>query len=166
MAKPTGGVVFIHSAPWALRPHIEWALSAELGAPLRFDWQPQEAEPRACRAEAAWSGPAGSAARLATTLRRFPGLRFEVTEDPTAQSEGLRFAYTPDLGLFHAQTDPAGDLVVTENQLRAVLRHCQGDPAKLLHHLSELLGERWDEELEPFRLAGAVQPTGWLRAVV
>jgi len=166
MNNPTSGVVFIHSAPAALCPHIEWAISAALAAPLRLDWVAQEAEGASYRAETPWHGPVGTASRLVTTLRRFPQLRFEVTEEPTAATEGLRFAYTPDLGLFHAQTGPNGDLVVTENQLRSALRQAEGDPARLVEALSRLLGADWDEELEPFRWAGEVAGVRWLRQVV
>ena len=166
MNIPTSGVVFIHSAPAALRPHVEWAISSVLGVPLRLDWLAQEAESATWRAEAVWHGAAGAASRIVSTLRRFPQLRFEVTEDPTAATEGLRFSYTPDLGLYHAQTGPTGDLVVTENELRQALRRAAGDPTRLVEELHDLLGERWDEELEPFRLAGEAQPIRWLKQVV
>ncbi|MDR1806428.1 MAG: DUF3145 domain-containing protein [Propionibacteriaceae bacterium] len=166
MDQLTSGVTFIHSAPAALCPHVEWALSAALGVPRRCSWTVQDAAPATYRAEVTWSGPVGTAARLVSTLRRFPDLRFEVTEDPTAATEGLRYSYTPDLGLFHAQTGPAGDLVVGEMELRRALRHAAGDPARLVTELSALLGEAWDEELEPYRYAGANEPVRWLKQVV
>jgi hypothetical protein len=166
MTHPTSGVVFIHAAPAALCPHVEWALSAALRVVPRLDWTAQDAHPDVLRAELAWHAPAGTAARLVSTLMRFPGLSFEVTEEPTGRTEGLRFAYTPELGLFHAQTAPNGDLVVTENQLRAVLDHAAGDPARLVEALSRLLGDRWDEALEPYRAAGEREPVRWLQQVV
>ncbi|MDR0990711.1 MAG: DUF3145 domain-containing protein [Propionibacteriaceae bacterium] len=162
----TSGVVFIHSAPAALCPHIEWAVSSALGRPLRFGWTPQEVETSSYRAEVTWSGAVGTSTRLVSTLQRFPQLRFEVTEEPTTANEGLRFAYTPDLGLFHAQTSPAGDLVVGENELRQALRQARHDSSRLVVELSRLLGEAWDDELEPFRMAGETEPVRWLRQVV
>jgi hypothetical protein len=166
MSLETSGVVFVHAAPGPLCPHVEWALSAAVGTPLKLDWSVQPAATGTYRAEKTWSGPAGTAALLVSTLQRFPDLRFEVTEEPTAQTEGLRYAYTPELGLFHAQTGPTGDLVVTENALRRALRHAAGDPARLAQELVRLLGEAWDEELEPYRLAGEAEPVRWLRQVV
>jgi len=166
MNQSTSGVVFIHSAAAALCPHVEWALSAALGLPLRLDWTPQAAETATYRAETPWHGAVGSSTRLVSTLQRFPKVRFEVTEEPTAQTEGLRFSYTPKLGLFHAQTGPSGDLMVSESELRRALRHAVGDPARLADELSRLLGESWDEELEPFRVAGEAEPIRWLKQVV
>ena len=51
----TRGILWIHSAPAALCPHIEWAAGAAVRTPIRFDWTPQPAEPRSLRAEYSWS---------------------------------------------------------------------------------------------------------------
>jgi hypothetical protein len=166
MTSQTRGVVFIHSAAAALGPHIEWALSAACGAPVRLDWTAQPAEPGTYRAEHTWHGPVGLSSHLVSTLQRFPDLRFEVTEEPTARTEGLRFSFTPTLGLFHAMAGPTGDIVVPETRLREVMRQ-----ATLRRHnpttaLRALLGDAWDEELEPYRWAGEVEPVRWLRQVV
>jgi hypothetical protein len=158
--------VFIHSAPAALCPHVAWAVGAAVGQPLRFDWSPQPAEPHAYRAEQVWHGSAGLAVRLTSTLRRFPELRFEVTEEPTARTEGLRFSFTPNLGLFQATTGPSGDIVVPETRLREVMRQAAVRHRDLPQALRRLLGEAWDDELEPFRYAGEAEPVRWLRQVV
>ena len=42
----TRGVVFIHSTPTALCPHITWALENVLGQPLHLDWTIQPVGPR------------------------------------------------------------------------------------------------------------------------
>ncbi len=39
----TRGVVFIHSTPKALGPHITWALEAALDGRVTIDWTPQPA---------------------------------------------------------------------------------------------------------------------------
>ena len=39
----TRGVLFVHSAPSALCPHIEWAVGGVLGAPVQPAWIPQAA---------------------------------------------------------------------------------------------------------------------------
>ena len=57
MSAISTGVVFIHSAPRALCPHVEWAISREIGAPVRFDWLAQSALPGAHRTEYTWRGP-------------------------------------------------------------------------------------------------------------
>ena len=37
----TRGVLYVHSAPSALCPHIEWAVGGVLGAPVSPVWTPQ-----------------------------------------------------------------------------------------------------------------------------
>jgi hypothetical protein len=154
--------VLIHSAAAALRPHVSWAVGAALGAPDHLEWTPQPAERGAWRAEQEWRAPAGFAARLATVLQRFPDLRFEVTEEPTALTAGLRFSFTPRLGLFQAMAAPSGDIVVDENRLHEALRRCESRPHELAAAIRRLLGQPWDDELEPYRYAGQ---TRWLRVV-
>ena len=162
----TRGVVFVHSAPSALCPHVEWAIGAALGVPVHFDWTPQAAERSAYRAEFSWSGEVGSGARLASALNKWQRLRFEVTEDFSATSEGHRWSYTPSLGLFHASTGVHGDIMIPEDRIKAALL------AETLGHesvqvaLDRLLGHPWDAELEAFRHAGDGAPVRWLHQVV
>ncbi len=155
------GVLYIHSARPALCPHIEWATAGVLGVPVRLDWAPQPAAPPTVRAEASWEGEPGTAGRLASALMGWP-VRFEVTEDATGGSDGERHSFTPSLGLFHAPTALNGDLVVTENRLRALLTSGQD----LGDGIGRLLGAPWDDELEPFRCAGEGAPVRWLHQVV
>ena len=49
----TRGVVFIHSTPKALCPHITWALESALDRKLSLDWTAQPAGPGLVRAELA-----------------------------------------------------------------------------------------------------------------
>ena len=51
------GVVFIHSAPRALCPHVEWAAGRALGHPVNFDWRAQPVLGGAQRTEYYWEGP-------------------------------------------------------------------------------------------------------------
>ena len=64
------GMVFIHSTPAALCPHLEWAAASVLGAGLSWQWSAQNAEPGSQRAELSWAGPTGSGARLAGVSSR------------------------------------------------------------------------------------------------
>ena len=161
----TRGVVHIHSAPSALCPHIEWAIGGACGVPVRLDWQPQGAERAAYRTEYCWTGPVGTATVLASTLKRWQRLRFEVTEEGTAASEAERYSYTPSLGVFHATVGLHGDIVVPEDRLRHALVTTRGDAATLASAVEELLGVPWDDELEAFRQAGDGAPVRWLHRV-
>ena len=162
----TRGVLYVHSAPSALCPHIEWAAGGVLGNAVSLDWTPQGAQAGTYRAELSWAGEAGTAAALASALRGWNHLRFEVTEEPTAGTEGSRFSYTPDLGVFHAVTGVHGDIMIPEDRLKAaVVKSAIGD-LPLLVEIDKLLGKAWDESLEPFRHAGEGAPVRWLHHVV
>jgi hypothetical protein len=160
------GVLYVHSTPSALCPHIEWAVSGVLGVPVSLDWTAQPAQAGTYRAELSWAGDAGSAAAVASALRGWQQLRFEVTEEPTASTEGARYSYTPELGVFHAVTGLHGDIMIPEDRLKAaVVKAALGDTTLLLE-IDKLLGKPWDDELETFRHAGDGAPVRWLHQVV
>lgn len=162
----THGVLYVHSAPSALTPHVEWAVGGVLGVPVHLDWTPQPAQVGTYRAETSWTGEAGSAAAVASALKGWNHLRFEITEDPTAVSEGGRFSYTPELGVFHAVTGLHGDIMIPEDRLKAAsVKAALGDTT-LPMEIDKLLGKPWDDELETFRHAGDGAPVRWLHQVV
>lgn len=161
----TRGVVFVHATPAALCPHITWAVEAVLGHQVSFEWSPQPVSPRSMRAELTWNGPVGAAAQLASALRGWDGLRYEVTEDPSSQADGGRWSYTPSLGIHHTMTSVSGDAVVQEDRLREAIVRTRGDVLALQDEIDVLLGTAWDDELEPFRYAGDGAPVRWLHRV-
>lgn len=160
----SAGVLYLHSCPPALCPHVEWAVAAELGVPVTLQWNDQPAAPGQLRAETGWRGRTGTAGRLATALRGWTPLRFEVTENPAPGVDGERYVVTPTLGVFRATTSANGDIVVPEDRLRTVLATCAGP--QLAHEIDRLLGGAWDEELEPYRQAGDGASVTWLHQVV
>ena len=157
------GVVFVHSSPTAVCPHVEWAISGVLGERVNLHWTPQAAVPGQLRAECTWTAPAGSAGALAGALRAWPMLRFEVTEEPSPGVDGERFCHVPTLGLWSGRTSANGDIVVGEDRLRALI--ASSTPGQLPGRLHDLLGSAWDEALEPLRLAGDGAPVTWLHQV-
>ena len=157
----TRGVLFVHSTPPALCPHIEWALGTALGQEVRLQWSDQEAAPGTVRCEFSWVGPIGSGARLASALRGWEHLRYEVTEEATSSSDGGRWCHTPSLGIFHSQMDTIGNVVVPEDRIRAALESAT-TYEELREGLNLALGQAWDDELESFRYAGAGAPVRWL----
>jgi hypothetical protein len=82
--------------------------------------------------------------------------------------------------VFSAVMSASGDILIPENRLRAamtvaaasasgVLRSASAarpaDPADpLAAELARLLGQPWDDELEPFRCAAEGAPVRWLHA--
>lgn len=162
----TRGVLYVHSAPSALCPHIEWAVGGVLGLATPMHWTPQPAQPGSYRTEMSWVGEAGSAAAVTSALRGWTRLRFEITEEPTTGTEGARYSFTPDLGVFHAVTGLHGDLMIPEDRLKAaVVRAAMGETSLVLE-IDKLLGKPWDDELETFRHAGEGAPVRWLHQVV
>lgn len=162
----TRGVLYVHSSPSALCPHIEWAVAGVLGVSVNLSWTPQPAQSGSYRAEFSWAGESGSAAAVASALRGWDHLRFEITEEPAAGTEGARYSYTPTLGVFHAVTGLHGDIMIPEDRLKAaVVKAAVGDTT-LLTEIDKLLGKPWDDELETFRHAGEGAPVRWLHQVV
>ena len=166
----TRGVLYVHSSPSALCPHIEWAVAGVLGMSVGLDWTAQPAQVGAYRAEFSWTGTVGTAAAIASALRGWNHLRFEVTEEPTATgaggTEGSRYSCTPDLGVFHAVIGVHGDLMIPEDRLKAAVVKSALGETSLLTEIDKLLGKPWDDELEPFRHAGDGAPVRWLHQVV
>jgi hypothetical protein len=160
------GVLYVHSAPPALCPHIEWAVAGIVGAPVGMSWVGQPAAPGALRAELIWHAHPGTAGAIASALAGWNRLRFEVTEDGSPGCDGVRHCYTPDLGLFSAVTGANGDIMVSEDRLRSVMLLASGGgtSTSLEAELGRLLGTAWDNELEPFRRAADGAPVRWLNA--
>ena len=160
------GVLYVHSAPPALCPHIEWAVAGIMGAPVNLPWGGQPAAPGALRAELTWQAQPGTAGAIASALAGWNRLRFEVTEDSSPGCDGVRHCYTPDLGLFTAVTGANGDIMVAEDRLRSVMLLASRGAAgrSLEDEIGRLLGTAWDNELEPFRRAADGAPVRWLNA--
>ncbi|MDR4532913.1 DUF3145 domain-containing protein [Glutamicibacter sp. PS] len=165
-ASMTRGVIYIHSASAALCPHLQWAIGEVLGRAVNLDWSDQSAAPGLLRAEYQWTGEPGTGARIASAMRGWQHLRFEVTEEPSPGVDGSRWSFTPELGIFHATTDVAGNIMVNEERIRWAYEKGDGNPAVFFQEMSIALGEAWDEELEPFRHAGEQSAVRWLNQVV
>ncbi|WP_100810609.1 MULTISPECIES: DUF3145 domain-containing protein [unclassified Microbacterium] len=159
------GVIYVHSAPRALCPHLEWAVGRALGRAVSFEWDEQPVLPGARRAEFYWEGPVGTGASLSSAMHGWEHLRFEVTEDPTPRSDGGRWLHTPDLGIHYAQTDAAGNVVIGEDRIRYAMEIAAGDVRELQRELGVALGQAWDDELEIFRHASDQAPVVWLHKV-
>lgn len=150
---PARGVVFVHSCPRAVSPHLEWALANVFGTTVSIDWAEQPIAPGSVRAELVWGGPQGTGARIASALHPFRQVRHEVTEDPSPGREGERFSATPGLGLFRATIGLHGDVMVPEDRLRAAVVQAALTGESLAEEIARLIGTPWDDELEAYRCA-------------
>ncbi len=164
-ASTARGVLYVHSAPRALCPHIEWAAGRALERAVNFDWDVQPVLKGAQRTEFYWEGPKGTGAKLASALRGWEHLRYEVTEDAGLGSDGGRWMHTPDLGIFFAQTDTVGNVVIPEDRVRYAMEVAGANAVELHRELRLALGQAWDDELEAFRYAGQDSAVVWLHKV-
>lgn len=158
------GVLYVHSAPAALCPHIEWAVAGVVGVPVKLDWNSQPAAPGSYRAELNWQGSPGTSGSVASALNGWQRLRYEITEEATPGCDGVRYSYTPTLGVFTAVTSASGEVLVPEARLRNAMENAAAGDLDLGDELTRLTGRAWDEELEPFRYAGDGAPVRWLHA--
>ncbi len=145
--KNLAGLVVIHSAPSALRQHIEWGLISLLGAPQNIFWRDQPLNPGTVRTAIEFRAPIGTASKIATALKNWHYLRFEVSELGTHGGE--LFRCTPELGIHRATVDPVGTILVSEDVIRKTLAHF--DDLEVRENLGLALGAEWEEALEPYR---------------
>ncbi|HUL26448.1 MAG TPA: DUF3145 domain-containing protein [Streptosporangiaceae bacterium] len=175
------GVLQVHSASPALCPHVEWAVAGVVGVSVNLPWVNQAAAPGMVRAELDWQGSPGTSGAITSALAGWSRLRFEVTEEASPGCDAIRYSYTPDLGVFSAVTSANGDILIPESRLRAAMMVAAAtdlvsnarpgaagsSPAgmsSLEEEIARLLGQPWDDELEPFRCAGDGAPVRWLHA--
>ena len=177
------GVLQVHSAPPALCPHIEWAVAGGVGMALDLGWGGQPAAPGMGRAELDLQATPGTAAALTPRLGGRDRQRVQVTQEARPRRGAMGHNYTPSLGLFSAVTMANGDVLIPEGRLRAAMTVAAGAAAgvvcrprlgapgapadrvsSLEDELARLLGQPWDDELEPFRCAGDGAPVRWLHA--
>ncbi len=145
--KNLNGLVVIHSAPSALRQHIEWGLNSLLCAPQNIFWRDQPLAAGTVRTSQEFRAPLGTAAKIATALKNWHYLRFEVSE--LGLHGGEIFRCTPELGIHRATIDSVGSVLIHENVLRKALAHF--DEIEVRENIEVALGTAWDIELEPYR---------------
>ena len=149
-------------------------MAGVIGVPVSLPWVDQAAAPGMVRAALDWQGGPGASAAITSALAGWSRLRFEVTEEASPGCDAVRYSYTPDLGIFSAVTMANGDILIPESRLRAVMALAAATPvmagslpdrgSSLEDEIARLLGQPWDDELEPFRCAGDGAPVRWLHA--
>jgi hypothetical protein len=102
------------------------------------------------------------ASKIASTLKSWHYLRFEVREFSNISGEGVLYRCTPDLGLHQAVTASTGDVMIHENRLVTILENSRSYET-LRKSVSNSLGIAWDLELESYRRG--VGSEGEIRAV-
>jgi hypothetical protein len=95
-----------------------------------------------------WRDRQGVGAAVASALRSWHYIYFEVHEDTNDGGELFRF--TPELGIHRAVTDLTGAVLIGQNQINAVLTE-SFDEDSIRAGIALLIGTEWENELERFR---------------
>jgi hypothetical protein len=138
----------------ALIRHVEWSIESVLGR-VQIDWRNQPLAAGTQRTQIEWRANKDLSAELASALKSWHYLRFEIT------SGNQMFRHTPDLGMHRSRIDEMGNILLTENQIKFSL--AKSDDA-LRESLDVALGTEWEVELEPFRGVD-LQEIAQLRAI-
>lgn len=148
------GLITIHSCPTALIRHVEWSIESVLGR-VEIDWRSQPLVAGTQRTQIEWRSSKDLSAELASALKSWHYLRFEINFG------NQLFRNTPDLGLHRSQIDEIGNILLTENQVKAAMNKSDD---LLREALDVALGTEWDVELERFRGVD-LQEIAQLRAI-
>jgi Protein of unknown function (DUF3145) len=156
------GTLMLHACQKSMAKPIEWILTEHFAEEVSLDFTSQPLAPAMVRAIYDWRGESVGAQFLVSKLARIPHIRFEVMEHNFAQNTHQRFSYVPSLGIFRADTDPYGNIIINELVLRNILEKSD----EVSEALDTCLGTAWDAELEPFRVAIEGDSVRWVHKTV
>ncbi len=109
-------------------------------------WRPQPLLAGTYRTTCEWRDRTGTGAELASVLRGWHYLRYEIREEEATSTTLYR--YTPELGIHRSVLDSSGSVMLTENQITSALAL---NDDELRESLLRSMGSEWDLELEQFR---------------
>lgn len=104
--------------------------------------------PGTFRTQLEFRGPGGVASEIASVLRSWHYLNFEIIEGN--ENGGELFRFTPELGIHRSIVDQSGAVLINENQLSTLLAS-SFDEESIRDGVARLLGNSWELELERFR---------------
>lgn len=140
---PTTVVVF--ACPAQLTIAVEDTCKA------KFNWKEQGLLPGTLQAEMNLKLSVDQAEELVSELASFRMLYAEVLQ--FGKELGTTFMIAPGLGIFRAETNAAGQLMLSEDRVSDIVVSSAGNYKELQRLLRIALGQAWDDLLEPFRAA-------------
>ena len=138
----------------ALIRHVEWSIESILGN-VAINWRNQPLDAGTQRTQVEWRSNKDLSAELASALKSWHYLRFEITYG------GEFFRHTPDLGMHRSNIDEVGNILVTENQIKFAMSKTDDS---MREALNVAIGTEWEVELERFRGVD-LQEVAHLRAI-
>lgn len=148
------GFLTIHSCPLALVRHVDWAIENVLGR-VEISWRSQPLAAGTKRTQVEWRSKDDLAANLASALKSWHYLRFEI------QSGSHFFKFTPELGLHRSTIDELGNVLLNENQVKFAMSKTDDAMREML---DVAIGTAWEVDLERFRGVD-LQEVAHLRAI-
>ena len=100
------------------------------------------------RAEITWREKTSKCAEIATALRSWHYVRFEVRDE--SDNGGDFYRFTPDLGMHRSEIDGLGNIIVGEHLIEAALAK-SFDEESIRESISTIFGKAWELELAPLR---------------
>ena len=135
----------IYACPEDQQPVVEKALEAH-GS---LQWSANSLIPGNLTAEITCMLGQSEIGDLVSKLIQVSGIHFEAIKYETEFGELHMFV--PGLGLFRADTNSAGEIMIGEERIRNAMEQAAGNYRELQRLLRSLLGQSWDDVLEPHR---------------
>jgi len=88
---------------------------------------------------------------LVSSLNKLGSIHAEVIS--AGRELGTLFFLAPGLGIYRAETNQAGEILLSEDRIRAIVDGSGSNHKELQRLLRLALGQAWDDLLEPFRAA-------------
>ncbi len=89
------------------------------------------------------------AEELISNLHGLYGLYLDLIQ--TGQERGVLFMLVPGFGIYRAETNLAGEILLPEDRIWAIVQESSGNQRELQRLVRMALGQNWDDVLEPFR---------------
>ena len=86
---------------------------------------------------------------LISNLHGLYGLYLDLIQ--TGQERGVLFMLVPGFGIYRAETNLAGEILLSEDRIWAIVQESSGNQRELQRLMRLALGQNWDDLLEPFR---------------
>ncbi|MBU6144654.1 MAG: DUF3145 family protein [Acidobacteria bacterium] len=136
----------IHVCPLAIVDEVSQFLG---GADI--SWHSQPLQLGTVKTEFSFRGSELQAEDMVSGLNRFGSLALDLMVQ--GKERGVWFMLAPVLGVFRAETNQAGEILISEERIRNALDLSAGNHRELSRMLRLAIGQAWDDILEPYRAA-------------
>jgi hypothetical protein len=133
----------IHACPEGSKQALESLLSTEIM------WHEQTLLKGTFKTELALKLSWLEAEELTSKLHGLNGLYLDLIQQ--GHERGVIFMLTPGFGIYHAETNLAGEILLTEDRIWGIVQESNGNQREFQRLMRLALGQNWDDLLEPFR---------------